>query len=67
MAALYMERILYVKNYKRNDDVNSEVTIDVPFYSVTVDITKLFIKMKTIFLWLCRSVDNERISLKFRL
>jgi hypothetical protein len=67
MAALYMECILYVKNYKRNDDVNSEVTIDMTFNTVTVDIKKLFIKMENIFLWLCTSVDNERISLKFRL
>jgi len=62
-----MEYILLVRNYKHGDDVNSEVTTDMFFYTLIIAIRKLFIKMKTIFFCFCTSVDNESISLKFRL
>ena len=35
-------------------------------YVENKNIKELLIKIKTIFLWLCISVDNETVSLKFR-
>ena len=35
-------------------------------YVENKNIKELLIEIKTIFLWLCMSVDNETVSLKFR-
>ena len=64
MAARYMEFILNATNWKHGDDVNSEVTLSCFFYTLTVSI-KMFIKIKTLFLWLCTSAHDESIPLKF--
>jgi len=67
MAARYMEFILYITNYKHGNGVNSEVTLSCLFYAVTTYFKMMFIKMKTMYLWLCTSAHKEGIPLEFRL
>jgi hypothetical protein len=67
MAARYTETILCVKNYKHGDDVILMLQLTCLFYVVNKNIKKVLMKIKTIFLWLSMSVDNETISLNFRL
>ena len=64
VAARYMEFIFYITNYEHGDDVNFEVTLSCLFYTVTISI-KMFIKMNTMFLWLCTSAHKNSIPLEF--
>ena len=52
-----------LQTWRRRD---SEFKPTCLFYVVNKNIKEVLIKMKTIFLWLFMSVDNETFSLKFR-
>jgi len=62
-----MEFALFVKNYKHGDDMILTLQPTCLFCEVNKNIKDVLIKMKTICLWLCMSVDNETVSLNFRL
>jgi len=52
---------------KHGKDVILMLQLTCLFCEVNKNIKDALIKMKTIFLWLCMSVDNETVYLNFRL
>jgi len=65
-STVYGIYVFYRPRTKTWQRCDSDVSTDM-FILCSTTIKEVLIKMKTIFLWLCMSVDNETVSLKVRL